>query len=60
MRASSPDEPAPPPYEGVQFTSVAERRELLERAYAVAAQGYADLALATGEHHGHAGRVAPR
>ena len=46
--SSARTEPAPPPYEGVVFTSVADDSTLLERAYAVASQGYADLALASG------------
>jgi mycothiol synthase len=49
VRAVSPDEPEPEPYEGVEFTSIAERPELLERAHRVAEQGYADLVLASGE-----------
>jgi GNAT superfamily N-acetyltransferase len=44
----SPDEPPPAPYDAVEFTSIEERPELLERAFGVAEQGYADLALATG------------
>jgi mycothiol synthase len=49
VRAVSPDEPEPEPYAGVEFTSIAERPELLERAHRVAEQGYADLVLASGE-----------
>ena len=48
VRVVGAEEPAPPPYEGVVFTSVADDSTLLERAYAVASQGYADLALASG------------
>jgi mycothiol synthase len=48
VRAVSPGEPAPTAYEGVEFVPVAERPELLERAFVVAEQGYADLALASG------------
>jgi GNAT superfamily N-acetyltransferase len=48
VRTIPPDEPAPPPYPGVEFTTVADDPDLLRRAYPVAAQGYADLALATG------------
>jgi mycothiol synthase len=48
VRAVATREPEPPPYEGVVFTSVADDATLLERAYAVASQGYADLALTTG------------
>lgn len=38
------DEPEPPPVDGVRFVTVAERPELLEAAYPVAAAGYADMA----------------
>ncbi len=48
VRAVGATEPAPPPYDGVAFSSVADDSTLLERAYAVASQGYADLALASG------------
>ena len=48
VRAVGAEEPAPPPYDGVVFSSVADDSTLLERAYAVASQGYADLALASG------------
>ena len=48
VRVVGAEEPAPSPYEGVVFTSVAEDSTLLERAYAVASQGYADLALTSG------------
>ena len=46
VREISPDEPEPAPYDGVEFTSVEARPELLERAFPIAEQGYADLALA--------------
>ena len=45
VREVSPDEAAPAAYDGVEFTSVAERPELLERAFPIAEQGYADLVL---------------
>ena len=48
VREVSPNEPAAAPYEGVAFASIEERPELLERAFSVAEQGYADLALASG------------
>ena len=48
VRVVGAEELEPPPYEGVVFTSVADDSTLLERAYAVASQGYADLALASG------------
>lgn len=48
VREVAADEPEPAPYEGVSFASIEERPELLERAYVVAEQGYADLALASG------------
>jgi mycothiol synthase len=51
VREVSRDEPEAPSYPGLTFVSVAERPELLERAYAVAEQGYADLALAVGSMH---------
>lgn len=40
--------PEPPNVDGVEFVSVAERPELLDAAYPLARQGYADLKLATG------------
>jgi len=43
------DEPEPEAFDGVTFTTVGERPELLEAAYALAEVGYADLALATGQ-----------
>ncbi len=48
VRDVSPDEPPPAPYDAVEFASIEERPELLERAFAVAEQGYADLVLASG------------
>jgi GNAT superfamily N-acetyltransferase len=48
VRALTPDEPAAPPYEGVEFWTVAQRPELLQRSFALAQQGYADMALKTG------------
>jgi mycothiol synthase len=48
VREVAPDEPLPARYEAVEFTSIEERPELLERAFGVAEQGYADLALASG------------
>jgi len=48
VRVVGAEEPEPPPYDGVVFTSVADDPTLLERAYAVASQGYADLALTSG------------
>jgi mycothiol synthase len=48
VRVVGAEEPEPTPYEGVVFTSVADDSTLLERAYAVASQGYADLALTSG------------
>jgi len=48
VRVVGAEEPEPPPYDPVLFTSVADDSTLLERAYAVACQGYADLALVTG------------
>jgi GNAT superfamily N-acetyltransferase len=48
VRAIAPDEPEAPPYPGVTFTTVADDADLLRRAYPVAEQGYADMALATG------------
>ena len=48
VREVSPDEPMAAPYDGVEFASIEERPELLERSFGVAEQGYADLALASG------------
>jgi GNAT superfamily N-acetyltransferase len=40
--------PAPPPFDGVEFVTVEDRGELLEQAYDLACEGYADLKLAAG------------
>lgn len=48
VRTLTPDEPAAPPYEGVDFWTVAQRPELLQRSFALAQQGYADMVLKTG------------
>jgi mycothiol synthase len=48
VRTLTPDEPAAPPYEGVEFRTVAQRPELLQRSFALAQQGYADMALKIG------------
>lgn len=48
VRTIRPDEPAPEPYPGVVFTTVARRPELLAAAYEIATQGYRDMVLATG------------
>ncbi|HWN21285.1 MAG TPA: GNAT family N-acetyltransferase [Gaiellaceae bacterium] len=48
VREVSPDEPMAAPYDGVEFASIEQRPELLDRAFPVAEQGYADLALASG------------
>ena len=48
VRTLTPDEPPPPPYEGVEFWTVAQRPELLQRSFALAQQGYADMVLKTG------------
>ena len=48
VRAIRQDEPDPPRYPGVEFTSVAADPDLLRRAYRIAEQGFADLALTTG------------
>jgi mycothiol synthase len=48
VRTLAPDEPAAPPYPGVEFWTVAQRPELLQRSYALAREGYADMALTTG------------
>ena len=43
------DGPVPePPFDGVEFVTIAERPELLEAAYPLACEGYADLKLAVG------------
>jgi GNAT superfamily N-acetyltransferase len=51
VREIGADEPAPRPYPGVEFTSVAADPDLLRRAYPIASQGYADMALVTGPAH---------
>ncbi len=38
----------PPPFPGVEFTTIEARPDLLEAAFPLAAQGYSDMALATG------------
>jgi mycothiol synthase len=48
VRTLTKDEPAAPPYEGVDFWTVAQRPELLQRSFALAQQGYADMVLKTG------------
>ena len=48
VRTLRPDEPAAPPYEGVEFWTVAQGPELLQRSFALAQQGYADMVLKTG------------
>lgn len=48
VRLLTPDEPPAPPYPGVEFQTVAQRPELLQRSYALAQQGYADMVLRTG------------
>jgi len=48
VRTITTDEPVPPPYPGIEFTTVAADPDLLRRAFTVAEQGYADMALATG------------
>jgi mycothiol synthase len=40
--------PEPEPFSGVEFATIEERPELLEQAYGLACEGYADLKLATG------------
>lgn len=49
VRTLEPDEPPPPPYPGVDFATIEARPELLQRAFALARQGYADMPLL---HHG--------
>jgi mycothiol synthase len=41
--------PEPPPLDGVEFATIEDRPELLEQAYDLACEGYADLKLATGK-----------
>jgi GNAT superfamily N-acetyltransferase len=40
--------PVPAPVPGIEFATIEERPELLEQAYDLACEGYADLKLATG------------
>jgi len=51
VRDVHPDEPEPPAYPGVTFTSVADRPDLQRGAWSVAEQGYADMKLVTGPAH---------
>jgi GNAT superfamily N-acetyltransferase len=48
VRVITLGEPAPEPFPGVEFTSVADDPELLRRAFPIAEQGFADLVLTTG------------
>jgi mycothiol synthase len=48
VRRVASDEPAPPPFPGVEFRTVASDPDLLRRAYPLARQGHADLVLAIG------------
>ena len=48
VRAVTADEPDPPPYPDIEFTTVAADPSLLERTHPLAQQGFADLALTTG------------
>ncbi|MFL5710401.1 MAG: GNAT family N-acetyltransferase [Chloroflexota bacterium] len=48
VRTVAADEPAPPSFPGVDFTTVADDPDLLRRAHPLAEQGFADLVLATG------------
>ena len=48
VRAVAQDEPDPPPYPGVEFTTIANDPDLLRRAHPIAEQGFADLVLTTG------------
>lgn len=48
VRVLTRDEPPAPPFEGVEFWTVAQRPELLQRSFALAQQGYADMILKTG------------
>jgi GNAT superfamily N-acetyltransferase len=52
VRTISPDEPDPPPFPGVTFTSLAEDPDLHRGAWVVAEQGYADMKLVTGPARG--------
>ena len=48
VRTLTRDEPPVPAFEGVEFWTVAQRPELLQRSFALAQQGYADMVLKTG------------
>lgn len=50
VRQLDPSQPErdPPPVPGITFTTIEARQELLEAAYPLARQGYADMILATG------------
>jgi GNAT superfamily N-acetyltransferase len=48
VRAVTAGEPPPPVFPGVEFTSIEADSDLLRRAYPLAEQGHADLALAQG------------
>ena len=48
VRTLTPDEPPAPQFEGVEFWTVAQRPELLQRSFALAQQGFADMVLKTG------------
>jgi mycothiol synthase len=48
VRSVAANEPPAPPFEGVEFSTVASRPELLQRAFALATQGYADMVLKAG------------
>lgn len=48
VRTVSPDEPQPPAFPGVEFTSVEADPDLLRRVHPLATQGYDDVALAQG------------
>lgn len=48
VRALDRAVPEPRPVDGIDFATIAERPELLEQAYELAREGYADLKLASG------------
>lgn len=48
VRTLTPDASSAPPFEGVEFWTVAQRPELLQRSFALAQQGYADMVLKIG------------
>src|SRR6478736_3720892 len=48
VRELTSDEPPAPRFEGVEFWTVAQRPELLQRSFALAQQGFADMVLKTG------------